>query len=238
MNKASRKHKSTIAPMRARLLEVYGRLYQRYGSQQWWPSDGPFETIVGAILTQNTAWRNVERAISNLKSAQALTPGKLREISQETLAALVRPSGYFNTKARKLKAFAEHLGTRYNDDLNAFLSQDGSLLRQELLSIYGIGEETADDILVYAARLPSFVVDSYTRRILERLGLVSESIGYEAIQRLFHESLPSDVQVFNEYHALLDRHAKETCRKSPVCDGCCLLDLCPMGRKMLAIAPV
>lgn len=221
-------------PLGAYLLEIYDQLYQGYGPQHWWPGDGPFETIIGAILTQNTAWKNVERAITNLKTAQALSPQRLRELPMEELAQLIRPSGYFNTKARKLKAFAQHLGDRHHDDLAAFLSQEAALLRQELLDIYGIGEETADDILLYAARLPSFVIDTYTRRIVRRLGVAPQKDSYGAFQSLFHENLYPDANLFNEYHALLDRHAKETCRKSPLCDSCCLSQLCPTGKSALA----
>ncbi len=222
-----------LTPLGAHLLDIYERLYHRYGPQHWWPGDGPFETIIGAILTQNTAWKNVERALDNLKTAQALSPQQLRELPIEALAQLIRPSGYFNTKARKLKAFAQHLGDRYHDDLGAFLSQETAPLRQELLAIYGIGEETADDILLYAARLPSFVIDTYTRRIVLRLGIAPQKDRYGAFQGLFHENLYPDANLFNEYHALLDRHAKETCRKSPLCDSCCLSELCPTGNSAL-----
>lgn len=223
-----------LLPLGALLVEVYERLYQGYGPQHWWPGDGPFETIVGAILTQNTAWKSVERAISNLKAAGAMTPRRLREIPVEALAELVRPSGYFNTKARKLKAFALHLGDRYKDDLDAFLSREPASLRRELLAIYGIGEETADDILLYAAGTPSFVIDAYTRRILQRLDLVQESSRYGALQHLFHSNLGPDPKLFNEYHALLVRHAKEACMKSPRCARCCLLGLCPTGKRRVA----
>ena len=218
----------------AHLLEVYQRLYQRYGPQHWWPSDGPFETIIGAILTQNTAWRNATRGVGNLKAAQAMSPLRLREFPVDALADIIRSSGYFNTKARKLKAFAHHLGEHYGDDLDAFLAQETHALRQELLSIYGIGEETADDILLYAARLPSFVIDTYTRRVLQRLGVAPKQDRYSAYQALFHENLHPDTELFNEYHALLDHHAKETCRRSPLCDNCCLFELCPTGNSWLA----
>ena len=221
-------------PVGAHLLEVYRRLYQRYGPQHWWPGDGPFETIIGAILTQNTAWRNVELALNNLKSAGAMSPKHLRELSFDVLANLIRPSGYFRTKTRKLKAFAQYLGEFYDDDLNACLSQEAGDLRRELLSIYGIGEETADDIVLYAAGLPSFVIDTFTRRILTRLGMAPDLGRYSDFQALFHQNLYQDSTLFNEYHALLDRHATETCRKSPLCDNCCLLDLCPTGTASLA----
>ena len=212
---------------------VYRRLLAAYGPQGWWPgAHDPWEVIAGAILTQNTAWGNVERALANLKAAEAMPPSRIRELPHEQLAALLRPSGYFNTKAKKLKAFAGHLWERYGDDLEAFLGQDLAVLRPELLSIYGIGEETADDILVYAAHAPSFVIDAYTRRILERLGHGPARKSYAGYQALFHDNLPADAGLFNEYHALLDRHAKDACRKTPVCEGCCLRDLCAFGRAL------
>ncbi len=218
-------------PVGKRLQEVFSRLYDRYGAQHWWPGDGPFEIIVGAILTQNTAWANADRALNNLKETNALNPIVLRDLSQEDLAALVRPSGYFNAKAKKLKALADHLGRRYDDDLDRMLGQGPEDLREELLSIYGIGEETADDIILYAAGMPSFVIDSYTRRVLQRLETAPVGDRYGDYQSVFHDNLPPDPELFNEYHALLDRHAKETCQRAPRCGECCLLDMCPTGRR-------
>ncbi|MFQ5860722.1 MAG: endonuclease III domain-containing protein [Dehalococcoidia bacterium] len=217
--------------MRQRLLEVSQRLERRHGPQHWWPADGTLEVVIGAILTQAAAWTNVERALKALRDAGALSIQGLRELSPERLAQLIRPSGYFNAKARKVKAFIDYLWERHGGDLARMLSQDGEHLRRELLSIYGIGEETADDILLYAAEKPSFVVDTYTRRILQRLGLAPKSERYDAYQELFHRHLPPNPQLFNEYHALLVRHGKETCRKEPRCQECCLLDLCPTGRR-------
>ena len=211
------------------LKRLYQLLYRQYGPQHWWPSDSRFETIVGAILTQNTAWRNVERALANLKAAGALSPARIRALAQHDLAGLIRPSGYFNIKARRLKAFADLLGQRHHDDLDHLFDQELGALRRELLSIYGIGEETADDIMVYAAHMPSFVIDSYTVRVMARLGVISGKQRYHAVQALFHDNLPPDAGLFNEYHALLDRHAKETCRRLPLCRDCCLLSLCPTG---------
>ena len=216
------------------LLEVYHRLYGRYGPQGWWPGGGLFETIVGAILTQNTAWANVDRALENLKAAGCLTPQAIRELPEPELAQLIRPSGYFNTKARKLKAMAAHLAA-WDDDPERWRSRDAKELRAELLTIYGIGEETADDLVLYVAGLPSFVIDAYTRRTVQRLGLAPPRERYAAYQGLFEEHLPADAALFNEFHALLDRHAKETCLKQrPRCDGCCLLELCPTGRAQVA----
>ena len=213
------------------LEEIYRRLYRHYGPQGWWPGEGPLDVIIGAILTQAAAWSNVERGLRNLKQAGCWSLEAIHRTPQEELAAIIRPCGYFNSKARKLKAFAEHVRQRYGGDLEVFLAQDTQPLREELLSIYGIGPETADDILVYAAQQPSFVIDAYTRRILHRLGLIpgNKPADYHRCQALFHDNLPRDATLFNEYHALLDRHAKEACAKTPRCAGCCLRDLCATG---------
>ena len=217
-------------PLDERLMDVYLRMLARYGPQSWWPGDSPFEVIVGAILTQSAAWTGVERAIDNLKAAGVLSPAALRAVPIEDLAVLIRPSVYFNAKSLKLRAFVEHLGERYDDDLDAMFRQDVDALRRELLSIHGIGEETADDILLYAAGKPVFVIDAYTRRILGRLGITPAVDRYEAYQALFMDSLPRDSGLFNEYHALLDRHGVEACHKSsPLCEPCCLLAVCPTG---------
>jgi len=208
-------------------LEIYRRLLDRYGPQHWWPADDPFEVIVGAILTQSAAWTNVERALSQLKAAIPLTPAALRDLPLDRLATLIRPCGYYNAKAVKLRAFVERLEASHDDNLDQLFALDSADLRQELLSIHGIGEETADSIILYAAKKPVFVIDAYTRRIMGRLGLASESGSYSAFQRLFAENLPHEEGLFNEYHALLVRHAKEVCRKSPRCPLCCLRSICP-----------
>ena len=218
-----------------KLPHIYTLLIQRYGPQHWWPGDGVFEVIIGAILTQSAAWRNVEKALNNLKEHGCLYPAALRAISHEELALLIRPSVYFNAKARKVKAFVKHLGYHYDDDLDLMFSKDAKTLRQELLSIYGIGEETADDIVLYAANKPVFVIDSYTRRIFGRLGVAPGKETYESYQAIFMENLPHDAALFNEYHALLDQHAVETCRKrEALCDNCCLLEICPTGQNVPA----
>ena len=218
----------------AYLQEVYHRLYCAYGPQGWWPGNGPVDVVFGAILTQSAAWTNVEKALNNLKAAGCFSLEAIHRMSQDELAVVIRPSGYFNAKARKLKAFAAYIHDFNNGDLTAFLSQDAEPLRSQLLSIHGIGPETADDILLYAAGKPSFVIDAYTRRILFRLGVLPEAAAndYATCQDLFHNNLPMDAGMFNEYHALLDRHAKEACAKTPKCAGCCLLDQCATGRSM------
>ena len=218
-------------------MEVYRRLLARYGPQDWWPGDSAFEVIVGAILTQSAAWTGVERALANLKAAGVFSPAALRAVPIDDLGALIRPSVYFNAKSRKLKAFVEHLGEHYGDDLDAMFRQDAGALRRELLSIHGIGEETADDILLYAAGKPVFVIDAYTQRIMGRMGITPPVERYEAYQSMFMDHLPRDAGLFNEYHALLDRHGVEACRKrAPLCESCCLLALCRTGAGVVGAA--
>jgi len=198
----------------------------RYGSQHWWPAQEPFEVIVGAILTQSAAWGNVEKAIANLQSAEALSPKVLRRLSLSEVAALIRPCGYYNAKALKLRSFAHWLGEHFNDNLSQLFASDINYLRQGLLSIYGIGQETADSIILYAAGKPIFVIDAYTRRIINRIGLTPVSNSYSAYQTLFMNNLPADVRLFNEYHALLVCLAKDACRSRPLCQQCCLNNIC------------
>lgn len=220
--------------LRDRLLDVYDRLLKQHGHQHWWPEDTEFEMMAGAVLTQASAWANVRKALSNLAEAGALTPHGIRSLPQEELAQLVYPSGYFNQKARKLKALAEYLGTRFHDDLEAMAQEDADALRVELLRVHGIGEETADDILLYALGKAAFVVDNYTKRILSRLGLAPEKGSYTAYRTLFMANLPPERGLFAEYHALIVRHGKEVCRKLPACEVCSLLELCPTGKSMTA----
>ena len=222
--------------MTSRLMDVYHRLYAAYGPQGWWPGESPFEVIAGAILTQSVAWTNVETALANMRAAGCWSLEAVDQLPESDLAQLVRSSGYFNAKARTLKAFAAHVAIDYEGDLDQFLSKPASLLRDELLSIHGIGDETTDDIMVYAADKPSFVIDTYTRRIMDRIGIAPDAVrpNYRDYQAIFHDNLPSDTQLFNEFHALWDRHAKEACAKTPRCDGCCLLDICATGQSLTA----
>ena len=220
--------------LRGRLLEIYDRLFNRYGPQHWWPGDTRFEMMVGAVLTQAAAWTNVEKAISNLLAADVLSPLAIRDLNQARLAHLVYPSGYYNSKARKLKALSSYLGERFNDDLDAMSREDTNRLRDELLGVYGIGEETADDILLYALGKPTFIVDNYTRRVFSRLGLAPYRASYSFHRSLFMDHLPSGVELSQEYHALIVRHGKEVCRKRPKCHGCTLLSVCPTGEKEVA----
>ncbi|MFH1651082.1 MAG: hypothetical protein ABID87_03115 [Chloroflexota bacterium] len=214
------------ATLKAALLRIHHRLLDRYGPQHWWPADEPFEVIVGAILTQSAAWTNVEKAIDNLKAAGALSPEKLAALPESEIARLVRPSGYYQVKARKLQAFARWLRKNCGSDLDRLFTADVSTLRERLLGIYGIGPETADSIILYAAGKPVFVIDTYTRRIFNRLGLAPDRDSYAAYQQLFMAHLPADAALFNEYHALLVCLGKNTCRPRPRCGECCLRDLC------------
>jgi endonuclease-3 related protein len=212
--------------VRNRLEEIYRRLLDTYGPQHWWPADESFEVMVGAILTQSVAWKNVEKAIENLKNAGVMSPSALRKLSLPEIADLIRPGIYYNVKAQKLKALVDWLGERYQDDPDELRNVSPALLRKELLSVWGIGEETADSIILYAAGKPVFVIDAYTRRIINRIGLGPDKDKYAAYQSLFMDNLPADAALFNEYHALLVRLGKEVCRKSPLCDQCCLRDIC------------
>jgi endonuclease-3 related protein len=177
-------------PMNHRLMAIYESLLDRYGPQDWWPGDSPFEMMVGAVLTQAASWTNVEMAIANLKKADVLPPKAIRELDQEELAALVYPSGYYNAKARKLKALSVFIGDRFGDDLDRMASANMEALRAELLGVYGIGEETADDILLYPLGMPAFVIDTYAKRLLFRLGLAPEKGPYKLYRTLFAGSLP------------------------------------------------
>ncbi len=212
-----------------KLEDIYKKLFETYGPQHWWPADEPFEVMVGAILTQSAAWTNVEKAITSLKAAGALSPKELRRLNLTELAALIYSSGYHNAKARKLKSLAEWLQKSCRDDLQILFAGETEQLREELLSVWGIGEETADSILLFAAGKPVFVIDAYTRRITDRIGLAPDGNDYAAYQSLFGENLPADVRLFNEYHALLVCLGKNVCRKRPLCGQCCLRDGCPFS---------
>ena len=204
------------------LKTLYRRLFNHYGPQHWWPAESPFEVMVGAVLTQNTAWTNVERAIDNLRRAGLLDPEAMAGLTPDRLAEHIRPSGYFNLKARRLQALCHWL-------LSESLPQtmDTLQLRKRLLEIHGIGPETADDILLYAFERPVFVIDAYTRRLCGRLSLLDGALPYENLRARFEQALPEDVGLFNEYHALIDHHAKLVCRPKPRCAECILRQACP-----------
>ena len=207
--------------MNYQLEAIYDKLYRHFGPQSWWPGETPFEVIVGAILTQNTNWQNVAKAIDNLKKAKVLTPKKLHTLPQPRLAKLIRPSGYFNIKAKRLKEFLNFLFKNYNGSLKKMFSRPLEDLRKEILAVRGIGPETADSILLYAGGLPVFVVDAYTKRIFSRQKLLNEDTEYHQVQELFTRSLKKDVQLYNEYHALIVRLGKDFCKKTnPKCEIC------------------
>jgi len=202
------------------LNEIYQLLFERFGPQHWWPGDTQFEIIVGAILTQNTNWTNVEKAIANLNSANLMSPGKLYHLDLPQLAELIRPAGYYNIKAKRLKSFLNWLFENYNGRLSNLQGLDTQRLRAELLGIKGIGRETADSILLYAFDRPIFVVDAYTARVAIRHGLIEPGADYEQLREVFQSNLLEDVQLFNEYHALLVKVGKEFCRPKARCPGC------------------
>lgn len=207
-------------------MEVYDRLYSHFGPRHWWPADTPFEVIVGAILTQSVAWRNVEKAINNLKEAGLLSVDSLYQADTETIGQLIVPTRYYQAKAKKLKAFINHLVGNYNGDLKLMFSQPLEKLRPELLSLYGIGPETADSILLYAGGYHIFVIDAYTHRIFHRLGVFDEGAKYAAMQKKFMDNLPADVQLYNDYHALIDGLGHRLCRnQKPACSECPLAGL-------------
>lgn len=216
--------------------KIYLLLYREFGPQGWWPVNGEynknnfdiprnseerFEIILGAVLTQNTSWKNVEKALFNLRKANIFSPEKILKTSQSRLAELIRPSGYYNQKAERLKIVSQFfIGNKNLADLPV------SELREKLLSVKGIGPETADSIILYAFRKPIFVVDAYTKRIFSRLGICSKGIDYHSLQDLFHANLKKNLSLFNEYHALLVELAKRHCSKAPVCSSCPLTKMC------------
>lgn len=216
-----------------RLLSLYRQLFRYFGPQHWWPARSPFEVMVGAILTQNTAWTNVEKAITALRTARLLSPRAIDAEPNDRLARLIRPAGYYNMKAERLKHLTHFVLTRYGGSIRRMFRGTRDGLRDELLGISGIGEETADSILLYAGGRPIFVVDAYTRRVLERHELIAAKRSYGEIQHLFMTHLPTDPVLFNEYHALLVAVGKTYCRKTPRCEACPLRDDLPNGSPLL-----
>ncbi|MDI6852604.1 MAG: endonuclease III domain-containing protein [Deltaproteobacteria bacterium] len=209
-----------MARMRKLLHELYEKLWDRFGPQGWWPGETPFEVALGAILTQNTNWQNVARVIDNLKLEGALDAVILRKMPDAELARRLRPAGYYNIKAARVKNFLAFFAQRHHDSMASMAAEDLGALRAELLAVKGIGPETADSILLYALHKPSFVVDAYTFRILSRHGLVENPLSYDELRQVFMEHLPADVELFQEYHALLVRVGKEFCRPRPKCSDC------------------
>ena len=206
-------------------MEIYELLYDRYGPQHWWPGNSRFEVIVGAILTQNTNWGNVEKAIANLKAADCLTAKHLHKLDTQSLAELIRPAGYFNIKAKRLKNFLNWLFDNYDGDLARFESFSADVLREVLLMINGIGPETADSIALYAFDKTVFVVDAYTCRVMGRHGLIEQGANYQQVKDFFESNLETNTKLFNEFHALLVRVGKDHCRPKAKCNGCPLESL-------------
>ena len=202
------------------LEEIYNILFNTFGPRHWWPGDTPFEVAVGAILTQNTNWGNVERAIQNLKREKVLNSKALNKMQHKKLASLIRPAGYFNIKAKRLKNFLAYLSNHYSGSMNKMKAEDLHDLREELLAVNGIGPETADSILLYALDKPVFVIDAYTKRVLSRHRIVPERASYHEMQELFHNNISPDVRLYNEYHALFVMVGKDYCRPKPKCSGC------------------
>jgi endonuclease-3 related protein len=208
-----------------RIRTVYNRLLTAYGRQHWWPADSPFEVMVGAVLTQNTAWTNVEKAIANLKQHDVLEAGRLLSLSHDALARHLKPSGYFNIKAKRLRNFCEWYQQAGGYDRLRKLKT--LVLRKALLSVNGVGAETADDILLYAFSRKVFVIDAYTRRIFSRIGISDRDVDYETLRSVFENHLKDDsVSMFNEYHALIVVHGKDICKTKPLCERCCLKRSC------------
>jgi len=208
------------------LLFIFKRLKRRYGPQHWWPAKTPFEVIVGAILTQNASWENAARAIQNLRSKKILSFSAMKKADTAALSSAIRPAGYFNVKARRLKNFIGFLDKEYSGDVGRLFREDLLGLREKLLGVNGIGPETADSIILYAAGKPIFVVDAYTKRVFSRLGFVKETASYGEIQDYFMKRLPRKAELFNEYHALIVEHAKRSCRSKPLCASCVLSSSC------------
>ncbi len=216
--------------MSTKLMEAYERMFAAFGPQLWWPGDSPFEIVVGAVLVQNTAWRNVERAIDNLREAGVMEPRALYELSVEELAELIRPAGYYQVKARRLRNLLRFIVEEHGGSLEAMFRKNPATMRERLLAIHGIGPETADAILLYAGGLPTFVVDTYTHRILARHGWIGYDASYHDIKNHFESALPADATLYNEYHALLVRVGKDFCKRTaPKCETCPLMPMLPTG---------
>lgn len=202
------------------LNEMFDLLLEHFSPQNWWPGETPFEVMVGAVLTQNTNWKNVEKAIENLKGKGLLNFKSLHALPLSRLAEEIRPAGYYNIKAKRLRNLTSFIEERYGGDLETMFHTESGILREELLSVKGIGPETADSILLYAANLPFFVIDTYTYRILRRHGMAGEEASYDELRSLFMDHLPDDPRRYNEFHALIVRTGKDYCGKTPRCEHC------------------
>ncbi|MCH8285483.1 endonuclease [candidate division KSB1 bacterium] len=208
------------------LLSIYEKLSERYSPCNWWPAESSFEVILGAILTQNTSWHNVEKALKNLKRVNGLEPENIAALTGDDLINAIRPSGFYKQKAKTIKAFLEYYKCKYNYKIRNTPKATLDIIRQELLSIYGIGEETADCILLYAFNIPTFVVDEYTKRILSRVGLIETGVTKKLLKDIIENALQKNTSLYNEFHALFVNLGKEYCRKNPECQNCPLRDAC------------
>jgi endonuclease-3 related protein len=213
-----------VASTASRLVAIYDALYGFWGPQHWWPADSAFEVLVGAILTQNTNWQNVKKAIDRLRDGGLLSLDALHSLPESQLAAYIRPSGYYNLKARRLKNLLQMIADNYGGDLELLLQEETAVARRQLLSVKGVGPETADSILLYGGGHPLFVVDAYTYRIFSRHQFLPEECDYQTMQDLFMDNLPPDAALFNEYHALIVMTAKRFCKKK---EGLC--EQCPLN---------
>ena len=209
------------------LLKIYARLLSAYGPRHWWPADTPEEVIIGAILTQNTSWKNVKLAIDSLKQAGLLDFRAIRAMEEEDLRRWIKSSGFFNQKARALKTFADYFGKRYGFQMERMKKAGLGVLREELLGLYRIGPETADSILLYALGKPIFVIDAYTKRIFSRHGFLEMKDLYEAFQKFFMDNLEPDAALYNEFHALIVHTGHRFCKPEPRCPECPLVPLLP-----------
>ncbi len=214
--------------MSSKLMEAYERMLAAFGPQHWWPGDSPFEIMVGAVLVQNTSWRNVERAIQNLRDAGVMEPHALYQLSPTELSELIRPAGYYQLKTKRLRNLLRFIVEEHDGSLESMFQVSLSSLREELLQINGIGPETADAILLYAGGLPTFVVDTYTYRVLARHGWLGYDASYDDMKDYFESTLPADARLYNEYHALLVRVGKDYCKRAtPNCEACPLAPMLP-----------
>jgi endonuclease III related protein len=217
---------TTSSKASERLRVAYRRLFIAYGRRHWWPADTPFEVCIGAILTQSTSWSNVERAIANLKGERLLSPAAIARVRSDKLTCLIRPSLYYNVKARKLKELVRFLQAEYGGKVENMKSTPTLELRKKLLGVWGLGPETVDSMLLYALGKPSFVVDAYTRRIFHRLGMTGKDDSYDELKAYFEANTQRSVRHYNEFHALIVEHGKRACKTKPLCGGCCLAAIC------------
>lgn len=202
------------------LLEIYSLLLERYGYRNWWPSESNFETIIGAILTQNVSWKNAKLAVENLRDANYLDLYKLEELEEKKLAELIRSARFYNQKAKKIKVIVKFIIENYDGRIELMAMENIQILRKNLLSLWGFGEETVDSIILYSCNLPIFVIDSYTKRIFSRLGLVNSEITYSDLQDFFMSNIPSNIDLYNDYHAQIVHLGNICCKKAPLCDEC------------------